>query len=56
MPDHYTDEQKANRKKGGMAVQNEQLEKYRKRAKERARRRSWQDKLHSPPPHNDESK
>ena len=39
MPNHYTEEQKANRKKGGMRVQGEQLEKYRKRAIEAERKR-----------------
>ena len=39
MPDHYTEEQKANRKKGGMRVQGEQAEKYRKRAKKEALKR-----------------
>jgi hypothetical protein len=32
MGKELTDEQKANRKKGGMTVQGEQLEKYRRRA------------------------
>tara|TARA_Y100001938_G_scaffold138843_1_gene204921 strand:+ start:3122 stop:3286 length:165 start_codon:yes stop_codon:yes gene_type:complete len=35
MPHHYTDEQKANRKKGGMQVQYEQVDKYRQKAQQK---------------------